>query len=100
MILGAGIYLIDIAGMHGPLTRFGIIYGSNAIAVYVLADILAIVFYGIRFGGLGLNEHFFNVFTSAGAGPKMASMIYALVFVFINFIPALILFRKKILIKL
>lgn len=80
--------------------QFGIIYGMNAIAVYVLADILAIFFYGIPLGSATLNVHAFDVLTGIGVAPKIASMLYALVFVGVNFIPALLLFRKKIFIKL
>jgi hypothetical protein len=35
-----------------------------------------------------------------GIAPKIASMAYALIFVGINFIPAYMLYRKKIFIKL
>jgi hypothetical protein len=35
-----------------------------------------------------------------GFAPKLASMLYALLFVCINFIPAYILYKKKIFIKL
>ena len=97
--LAASIFVIDILG-HKKIARFGIIYGSNAITAYVLADLLAIVFYGIPFGGAGLNTHFFNLFTSIHVAPKIASMLYSLLFVFINFIPAYILYKKKIFIKL
>ncbi|MCU0407683.1 MAG: hypothetical protein MUD02_01930, partial [Bacteroidales bacterium] len=100
MLLASGIFLVDILHLNGWLARFGIIYGSNAITVYVLADILAILFYGTGFGGASLNSHFFNIITSAGIGPKIASMAYGLLFVLINFIPALILYRRKIFIKL
>ena len=46
------------------------------------------------------NQHFFEVCTSLGFQPKLASMFYALIFVGINFIPAYFLYRKKIFIKL
>jgi predicted acyltransferase len=99
MTVASCIYLIDILG-HRKWAQFGIIYGMNAIAVYVLADLLAKIFYSIPFGGASLNTHFFNGLTSIGVAPKITSMLYALIFVGINFIPALILYRKKIFIKL
>jgi hypothetical protein len=54
----------------------------------------------LSLGGESLNMHFFNALTSMGVDPKVASMMYALIFVGINFIPAWILFKRKIFIKL
>ncbi|MFN8254466.1 MAG: heparan-alpha-glucosaminide N-acetyltransferase domain-containing protein [Bacteroidales bacterium] len=99
MTLAATIYIADMQ-KYQKWTQFGVIYGMNAIAVYVLADILARFFYGLKFSGASLNEHFFNGFTSMGMYPKLASMIYALIYVGINFIPAWFLYKKKIFIKL
>lgn len=99
MTLGLSIWLIDILGkVKGAWP--GIIFGSNAIAVYVLADILSLVFYGLSVSGASLNVHFFNLAISVGVAPKIASMIYGLIFVGINFIPAWVLYKKKIFIKL
>ncbi|MCX8472205.1 MAG: heparan-alpha-glucosaminide N-acetyltransferase domain-containing protein [Sediminibacterium sp.] len=99
MTIAACIYLIEIKG-YQKWAQFGIIYGMNAISVYVLADILAIFFYGTPFGGITLNIHFFNLLNAAGVNNKLASMFYALIYVFINFIPAWLLYRKRIFIKL
>jgi predicted acyltransferase len=38
--------------------------------------------------------------TSMGIAPKFVSMLYAILFVFINFIIAYILYKRKIFIKL
>ena len=99
MTLAAAIFLIDILG-YRKAAGFGVIYGSNAITIYVLADIFALFFYGIKIGGNTLNEHFCNFFTSVTGAPKFISMIYALMYVFILFIPAWVLYKKNILIKL
>jgi len=99
LTLASCIYMIDIHN-NRKWAQFGVIYGMNAIAAYVLADLLAIIFYRIPFGGETLNMHVFKGLTAAGVAPKLASMLYAVLFVFINFIPAWILFKKKIFIKL
>lgn len=99
MTLAASIFLVDML-QYKKYAQFGVIYGSNAITIYVLADIFALLFYGIEIAGSSLNDHFFNFFTSIGGEPKFVSMVYALIYVGINFIPAYILFRKKIFIKL
>ena len=99
MTLAACVYLVDILH-YRKWAEFGIIYGMNAITVYVLADIFAFIFYGLNFKGASLNEHFFDFFTSMGVAAKFASMTYGILYVLINFIPAYLLFRKRIFIKL
>ena len=99
MALGAFFYLVDMKGYtYG--TKPGIIFGANAITVYVLGDILAGIFYGIKIGDESFNMHFFNAVTGIGVGEKLTSMIYAILYVCIIFIPALIMYRKKFFIKL
>jgi Kef-type K+ transport system membrane component KefB len=77
-----------------------LIFGTNAITVYFLADIWALFFYVLKIGGALLNEHFVSYFSDFEPSPQFWSMIYAVLFVMVNFIPALILYRKKIFIKL
>lgn len=99
MTLAASIFLVDILQFKKN-AQFGVIYGSNAITIYVLADILALLFYGVKIAGDSLNNHFCNFFTSVFGMPKFISMVYALMYVMILFIPAYILYKKKIIIKL
>ncbi len=99
MVLGTAYYVVDVKG-YAQGTKPGIVFGANAITVYVMADLLALIFYRMKAGGITLNDRVVNFLISTGLSPEFASMTYALLFVFINFIPAWILFRKKIFIKL
>ena len=99
MVLGAAYYVVDIRG-YTQGTSPGIIFGANAIAVYVLADVLSLVFYRLQIGDHSLNSHGVNILNSMGLSPEFSSMLYACFFVCINFIPAIVLYRKKIFIKL
>lgn len=99
LVLGTCFYLIDILGMK-QFTEAGIIFGANAIAVYFLADIWALFFYGLKIGDASINDHFMKLFSEVGPSLQFWSMIYAILFVLINFIPAYILYRRKIFIKL
>lgn len=99
LFLGTCYYLIDIVG-HTRFTVGGLIFGANAIAVYFLADIWGLFFYRFKIGELPLNEHFMQFFMNVAPSPQFWGMVYSLLFVLINFIPALILYRKKIFIKL
>ena len=80
-------------------TKLGIIYGANAITSYVLAGMLTVVFYSDIFGGLSLNGMWMEGLTGIGVAPKFASMLYAILYMLVIFIPAYILYRKKIFIK-
>ena len=99
LLLGELYFIVDILG-HKKGVRAGVIFGANAIAVYVLADVLALFFYRLEFGALPLNELVVNQLVQAGMLPELASWLFALFFVFVNFVPAYILYRKKIFIKL
>jgi predicted acyltransferase len=99
MLLGALYFIIDIKGNKRG-TEPGIIFGANAITAYVLADIFALVFYITTFGTKTLNQHFVDGLIDAGIQPEIASLSYALLFVSLNFLPAYLLYRRKIFIKL
>lgn len=97
LVLATSIFLVDEL-KRDRIAKIGIIFGSNAIAIYVLADLLSYFFYSMQIGGLALNQHFVSLFESGA--PKLGSCIYAIIFVGVNFIPAYILFKKRIFIKL
>lgn len=99
MTLAACYYLIDMEKKTFG-TKPWIILGTNAIAVYVLAGLLGYVFYGLPFAGQSLNQYAFELITGIGIAQKIASLLYALFFLGVLFIPATILYRKKIFIKL
>ncbi|MCW3117095.1 MAG: heparan-alpha-glucosaminide N-acetyltransferase, partial [Chitinophagaceae bacterium] len=99
LLFGALYFLVDILG-YTKGTKPGIIFGANAISVYVMADVFALFFYRLKFGGLPLNELAVRKLIDIGLQPELASLLYALFFVTVNFIPAYFLYRKKIFIKL
>jgi predicted acyltransferase len=99
MLLGALYFVIDILGRKRG-TSVGIIFGANAITAYVLADILALVFYISQFGEKTLNQYFVDNLIATGTEPRLTSWLYALIFVGINFIPLWLLYRRRIFIKL
>lgn len=94
MAFAACILIVDVHG-HKKLAKFGVIYGSNAITIYVLAGMLPVLISDI----LGLQGMFFNGLVDIGMDPKLASALWAFLYMFICFIPAYIMYRKKIFIK-
>lgn len=98
MSLAGCMLIVDRLG-YTRWTRLGVVYGSNAIASYVLAGMLTVVFYGMRIGGTSLNVRFMDAATSAGMAPSLASLLYAVAYMLIIYIPALILYRRRIFIR-
>jgi predicted acyltransferase len=99
LLFGTAYFLVDIKG-HTRLVRPGIVFGANAITVFFLADVWALFFYEWKPAGHSLNERAVEWMTGAGASAELASLLYALFFVCVNFVPAWLLFRKKIFIRL
>jgi predicted acyltransferase len=100
MTLAAAIFFIDVLGYTRGM-KFGIIYGANAITAYALASMLIRPFYRIQwFGDKSLSRHFMEAFAGAGFDPRLASLLFALIYVCIVFIPVWILYKKKIFVKL
>lgn len=98
MSLGLFMWVIDLKGIKN-WTRFGVIYGSNAISIYVFAGMLPSLT-GLRWeGGESMKSMFFRQLTAIHVHPQFASFMWALLFCLICFIPAYILYRKKIFIK-
>ncbi|MBS4058830.1 MAG: DUF1624 domain-containing protein [Bacteroidetes bacterium] len=77
-----------------------VIFGSNAIAVYVLAGMADFLFWGINIGEMGIKGHFMEILISAGLAANFASMLYALIYTALLFVPAFVLFKRGIFIKL
>ena len=95
IVLSFLIYVMDIKTLHRPF-KFAVIFGSNAIAIYVLSHVFM---YSFTYG-LGLTKLVFEGLVGHGIAPKMASLMWAVGFTAFCFIPALILYRKKIFIRL
>ena len=99
LLLGAMYFRLDtLQHLKGSLP--GLIFGANAITAYVLGDVLALIFYELKIGTHSLNDLGVNTLIHLSFTPKLASMIYAVFFVCVNFIPVYFLYKKKIFIKL
>jgi len=99
MTLAASLFLVDFLGFK-KFAKPWVIFGSNAISVYVLAGLVGYFFYGTHFNGVSIKTMFMNLLTGIGAAPKFSSLLYALLYIGLLFIPAWLLYRKKIFIKL
>lgn len=97
LALASLIFVVDELN-RTKIAQIGIIFGSNAITIYVLAQLISYFFYGMPIGQKSLNQHFVSLFI--GSAPKLASLFYSAFYLSLIFIPAYILHKKKIFIKL
>lgn len=98
MGLAASMLLCDIKGVTG-WTALGRIYGANAITAYVLAGVVRVLFYKDVFGMTALNRQWMDAATGAGMAGELASLLYAIFYMLVIFLPVWWLYRKKIFLK-
>ena len=99
LLLALFVYWVDI---KGHVTRFKMarVFGTNAIFAYTLAGIFYTFFYSKKLWGISLSATFVEQAINIGVAPKLASFVYALLYVLIIWIPTHQLYKRKIFIKL
>lgn len=96
IVLAASIWLIDFRSYQNNfVARIGIIFGMNAIAIYVMADVFETIFKYTH-----IHDLVYFGLTDLGMTTPNASLIWALISVISCFFVALLLYRKKIFLKL
>jgi predicted acyltransferase len=90
-------WLIDIKGYRRWAKPFEI-FGLNAIALYVVADVLAVLLGTLKVGGEPLGGRIYGFF-AALASPINASLMFAICFVLVCLALMWILYRRKIFLK-
>jgi predicted acyltransferase len=96
IVLAISLWLIDFQDYkNNPIARIGVIFGSNAIIVYVMGDIFETIYKYTHF-----HEFVYNGLTNMGMAEVNASLIWALISVSSCFLVAYVLYRKKLFFKL
>jgi predicted acyltransferase len=98
MVFGACYWLVDVHNRRGAWTRPLIIFGMNAMAVYVFHGLLARLLGMWRIGDVSarrIHSDFFAGLTD----PANASLLYSLCHVLASFLFAWFLFRRKWFLK-
>lgn len=102
MLLASLYFLVDIQG-YKKFTNWALIFGSNAIAAYLVAEFVSdiLVFkWGGREKGTSANDWIIAKLLPSGISPELLSFAWALAFTTICFVPIYILYKKKIFLKL
>ncbi|TCK74114.1 acyltransferase family protein [Acidipila rosea] len=76
-----------------------LVFGSNAITAYVFSEVLASIIGSVRIHGQSLSRTFYSHTFAHIPDPAFGSLLYSLTYVAVCFIPVLILYRRKIFIK-
>lgn len=81
-------------------TRPGVVFGANPLVAYALASMLTVVFYSGFGSSPGLNAAFMDAATGAGLPPKLASLVYALLYVGVIYLPVLWLWKRRLFLRI
>jgi predicted acyltransferase len=98
-------WIFDARKIRIRLADFFLVFGMNAIAAYVLSELLAALIttvssHSAKYGLITLQGWTYRMLFAPLARPVNASLIYAAVYVLICWIPMWILYRKHILLKI
>lgn len=100
LTLATMLWFVDALG-YRQWTYPGKVFGTNAIAAYVLHGMLIYLFFiPMGAGGPSINSWFFQGLTGLGLAPRFVSLLWALIYVGICFIPIWILYQRRIFIKI
>ncbi|MBK1877760.1 acyltransferase family protein [Pelagicoccus mobilis] len=94
----ACLLLIDVRG-HKKWASLGVVFGSNPLVAYALSGMLGFLFYG----GLGvpsLSSSWMSAAIAMGLPAKLASLLYALFYLSMIYLPVLWLWKRRIFVKL
>lgn len=91
-------WLMDIKSWKKGAFPF-IVFGSNAITAYMLSFILWVIVWPPFFGGANLMEICTNIFVNIGFSAKFSSLIWAVLYTAVIYVPIYFLYKKKKFIK-
>jgi predicted acyltransferase len=100
MALACLYFLVDVKG-HKRWAKFAIIFGSNAITAYIVADIFSdLLFLNWHGEGSSANAAIIAEALKTGIAPRVISLLWAVCFCALCFVPIYFLYRRKIFIKI
>jgi predicted acyltransferase len=104
LLLAVCYFVIEIKKHAGAWTYPWKVFGLNAIFTYAFAELLSTVLEIIHVGKNGqtmtLKDMIYTRIFCPIVNPSFGSLLYSLCYVLICFVPAVLLFRKKIFVKI
>ena len=101
MILAGLYFLVDVLGIKKWAT-FALAFGSNAITAYLVSEFFYDIIY-FKVGGVhgtSLNDVIIKAVTPSGLPLELISLIWAVLYCILCFIPVYTLYKKKIFLKI
>jgi len=99
LFLASIYYIIDMKGKLKCVLIWRM-FGTNAITAYVIHYVLSIPLTLIPIGNSNIQSLFMKMLIDVCVMPQLASLLWALIYTGICFVPIWILYRKKIFIKI
>jgi predicted acyltransferase len=104
LLLALCFYAVEIKKWTRGWTFPWLVFGSNAITAYVFSELLAAGLGTISVhdgGGMtNLQQYIYQHWFFPIINPSFGSLMYAIAYVLVCFVPVLLLYRKKIIIKI
>jgi predicted acyltransferase len=97
--LGVCFWLIDCYGWR-KWAHPAVVFGMNAIAVYVISGVVTDLSFVVRIGGTTLKGWIFETFLASWASPMNASLLFAVFYVMFWWLVMDLFYRKRIFIKI
>ena len=103
MLLAVCYFAFDVKRLKKGWAYPWLVFGSNAITAYMVSELLSATLgtIHVRCHGVGMSlQHciFQSVFQGVGT-PALGSLLYSLAYVAVCFVPNLVLYRKRIVLK-
>jgi predicted acyltransferase len=103
LLLAICFYAVEIKQWTRGWTFPWLVFGSNAISAYVFSELLAAGLYTLFVHdgntAISLQQSLYQKWFFPLVNPSFGSLLYAIAFVLVCFVPVLLLYRKKIFIK-
>ena len=99
LLFAACLWIVDGKGWRRGAFP-GIVFGANAITAYTLAGMLTIVVYRPLLSVRSPAENIVGGLTALGLSTELASLLFSLSYTTLIFIPAYLLYRRKIFLRL
>ncbi|HEY4208974.1 MAG TPA: heparan-alpha-glucosaminide N-acetyltransferase domain-containing protein [Puia sp.] len=102
MILASLYFIVDVLG-YKKWAQWAVVFGSNALTAYLVAEVFDDLLrprWGNRQTGFSPLEWIMGKILQTGLPPEIISLLWALTFCCLCFIPVYVLYRKKIFLKI
>jgi len=94
-------WIVDVKQWRGSWTKPLLVFGMNAIAAYVFAEVIShLLDHMHTAGGMGWQEVIYQRMFAPLASPANTSLLYALAYVMVCWVAVWVLYRKGIFLKI